>query len=49
MTKIDKILFEEWWKLVGSGISKQPHEDSEEHAKRVALRAWDACIDVMKD
>ncbi len=37
--------FESWWDLVGSGITPVPGEDKEEHAKRVAYRAWLACLD----
>ena len=38
--------FNEWWNLVGSRIAPINKEDAEEHAKRVAFRAWAACIDV---
>lgn len=38
--------FNEWWKLVGSAIIPLPSEDGEEHAERVAKRAWAACIDI---
>ena len=32
--------FDEWWHKIGSGIIPLPNEDQEEHAKRVALAAW---------
>lgn len=32
--------FKLWWRDEGSAISPLPHEDREEHAKRVSLIAW---------
>ena len=29
-----------WWYNEGSGISPTPHEDAEEHCRRVARVAW---------
>jgi hypothetical protein len=45
-----------WWKIsharnsgFDSRLTKRPDEDAEEHAKRIAIRAWNACLDVMED
>lgn len=38
--------FEDWWNLVGSGITPMPNEDTEDFAKRIALRAFEAGIDI---
>lgn len=32
--------FERWWHDHGSGIVPERHEDQEQHARRVAERAW---------
>ena len=37
--------FEKWWHETGSGIVAMPNHDHEEHAERVAQRAWDAASD----
>jgi hypothetical protein len=37
--------FDEWWETVGSGLFQLPEEDAEEHAKRVAMQACEACLD----
>jgi hypothetical protein len=36
------MVYEEWWKTVGSGLAPLPSEDTEEHAKRVTSLAWHA-------
>ena len=45
MNDEQEIGFNEWWYEVGSGITPLPHEDREEHARRVAFRAYCACIE----
>ena len=37
--------FRTWWHETGSGIAALPNHDQEEHAERVAQRAWDAASD----
>lgn len=37
--------FNEWWHEIGGGITPLPHEDQEEHARRVAFRAYCACLE----
>lgn len=37
--------FKKWWHETGSGIAALPNHDHEEHAERVAQRAWDAASD----
>ena len=38
--------FNEWWDLVGSSLAQPEDESEEDHAKRVAFRAWSACVDI---
>lgn len=45
MTKDQALQLKEWWDLVGSGITPAPEEDQEEHARRVAYRAYSACLE----
>lgn len=45
MNESQKEEFEEWWDAVGSGIIPLPGEDREEHARRVAFRAYAACLE----
>ena len=45
MGEDQEIEFNEWWHEVGIGIFPLPHEDQEEFAKRVAFRAYVACIE----
>lgn len=33
--------FANWWETVGSAIIRLPEHDHAEHAKRVALMAWE--------
>jgi len=37
--------FKSWWHETGSGIVALPNHDQEEHAERVAQRAWEAASD----
>lgn len=37
--------FNEWWDMVGSGTTPLPGEDMDEFAKRVAYRAYLACLE----
>ena len=37
--------FKAWWHETGSGIAALPNHDHEEHAERVAQRAWEAASD----
>ena len=37
--------FKTWWHETGSGIIPLSNHDQEEHAERVAQRAWDAASD----
>ena len=41
--------FSQWWHETGSGIAALPNHDHEEHAERVAQRAWDAASDPVPD
>jgi hypothetical protein len=34
--------FRKWWDEIGSKIKPLPEHDMEEHAKRIALIAWQA-------
>lgn len=45
MTEEQEMAFNEWWNECGSGITLLPHEDQEGHAKRVAFRAYCACLE----
>lgn len=38
--------FDDWWHNTGSAITPQPGQDMEEHARRVAGRAWQAAQDI---
>lgn len=46
MNKDQEAEFQEWWRLVGSGITPQPCEDREDFSRRVAYRAFCACYDL---
>jgi hypothetical protein len=35
-------LFGEWWRDIGSGIVPFKKADTESHARRIALAAWNA-------
>jgi hypothetical protein len=39
---IYKTAFDVWWRNVGSGMRPNPHDDYEQHARRVAEAAWEA-------
>ena len=44
MNDNQKKYFDDWWEDVGSGLFLLPEEDAEEHAKRVAMQACEACF-----
>lgn len=37
--------FHEWWRATGSGVVVDRRDDHEEHAKKVAAKAWDAALE----
>jgi len=45
MNEDQEIEFNNWWHEVGSGITPLPHQDKEDHAKRVAFMSYCACLE----
>jgi hypothetical protein len=45
MNEDQEFEFNEWWHEVGSAIIPLPQEDQEDHARRIAFRAYCACLE----